>query len=228
MARHGEDKTLKRLSAPKRVAVPRKDNVWLVKPSAGPHPASEGMAILVALRDYLGVVRDSREGKKILKMGEILVDGRKVGDYKFPVGFMDVIEIPKLGKKFLVIFDNRGYLRLEETDRDYKLCKVKRKVTVAGGKTQITLHDGRTMLVDPGLCKVGDTLKVSLKDRKVLEVYPLKEGAEVFIVRGTHTGAKGKVKAIIPGTSNSEALVDVEGDDGVFRTLKDYVFVMGG
>ena len=68
--------------------------------------------LLIVVRDILKVADNAREAKIIINNGDILVDGRARKDYKFPVGFMDVISLPKSKKVYRVLPDHKGRLVL--------------------------------------------------------------------------------------------------------------------
>ena len=107
--------------------------------------------LLIVVRDILKVADNAREAKIIINNGDILVDGRARKDYKYPVGFMDVIEIPKSEKVYRVLPDHKGRLVLHSISKknaEFKLCMITDKTTIKGGKTQLNLHDGRNSIVD--------------------------------------------------------------------------------
>ena len=148
MANMGSRKHLKRYKAPKTWPIHPKEDTWTVKPSAGAHSIDDALPLTLVIRDILGLADNSREAKRIINSGNVLVDGRVVKDYKFPVGFMDIIEIPKTGEIYRVLLDNKGRLQLKEIDNgDSKLCQVVNKTTIKGGKTQLNLHDAKNKLI---------------------------------------------------------------------------------
>lgn len=127
MAIMGSRKHLKRYRAPKSWPIHPKENKWTIKTNPGPHPLESSMPLLIIIRDILQLADTAREAKIIINKGEILIDGRKRKDYKFPVGFMDVIEIPKTGKVYRVLPDEKGQLILhpiEEENKAFKLCRI--------------------------------------------------------------------------------------------------------
>ena len=96
MAKHGENKKLKRLNTPNLVSISKKDKVWISKPVPGTHPRNKSISLVVLLRDVLKLAGTSKEASTLVKSGKILVDGRVVKDYKFPIGYMDLISIPEI------------------------------------------------------------------------------------------------------------------------------------
>jgi len=90
---------LKRLVAPRWWPIERKTRKFIVSPR-GPHPKDISIPLLVLIRDVFKLAETNKEARKIIKKGEILVDGRKMKDPKFGVGLLDTIEIPALKKVF--------------------------------------------------------------------------------------------------------------------------------
>ena len=149
---------LKRYMAPTTWAgILRKQYAYIVKPAAGPHAMRIAMPIAVWLRQ-IGTAQTRREARKILNTQPILVDGRRIKDLKFPVGFQDVLSIGD--DHYRVKFNALGHLELVHIKDHTKLkpCKIMGKTIVTGGKTQLNLSDSRNLLVDKGDYKVGDTV----------------------------------------------------------------------
>ncbi|WP_424355351.1 30S ribosomal protein S4e [Methanobacterium sp. MBAC-LM] len=230
MAIMGSRKHLKRFKAPKHWPIHPKENKWTTKPNAGPHAIEGSLPLLLIVRDILGVADNAREAKRIINNGEILVDGRARKDYKFPVGFMDVIEIPKSEKVYRVLPDEKGRLTLQSIaaeNKDFKLCKITDKTTIRGGKTQLNLHDGRNHIVDNGY-KVGDVVILKVPEQEISDSIDFAKGNIGLITGGKHTGEIGRIKEINITKSSMPNTVEMETEDKkTFLTLKDYVFVIG-
>lgn len=230
MAIMGSRKHLKRFKAPKHWPIHPKENKWTTKPNAGPHAIEESLPLLLIIRDILGVADNAREAKRVINNGEILVDGRVRKDYKFPVGFMDVIEIPKSESVYRILPDEKGRLILHKItaeNKEFKLCKIVDKTTIKGGKTQLNLHDGRNCLVE-GEYKAGDVVVLKVPDQDVSERIVFEEGTIGLITGGKHTGEIGRIKEINITKSSMPNTVEMETENKkVFLTLKDYVFVIG-
>lgn len=229
MANMGSRKHLKRFKAPKTWPIHPKEETWTVKPSAGSHSIDEALSLTLVIRDILGLADNSREAKRIINSGNVLVDGRVVKDYKFPVGFMDIIEIPKTGDVYRVLLDNKGRLQLNPIeDNDFKLCKIVNKSTIKGGNTQLNLHDGKNVIVEEDTYKVGDVINLKVPEQEIEESFKLEEGATVLVTGGKHTGELGTVTEIIVNeSSNPNTIVIENSSKDNFLTLKDYAFVVG-
>ena len=223
-------KHLKRLAAPRAMPIERKVSKFAMKPSPGPHPLDSSLPLGAIIRDILKLCDTGTEARKIIKAGNILVDGRIRKDVKFPCGLMDVISIPKLKKSYRVLFNQRGKLTLvpiDGSEADWKLCRIENKTTVKGGKTQLNLHDGRNVLVENDSYKTGDVIKLSFADNKILEHYPMEKGTTALITGGKHIGEIATIEEIIITKSPKPNLVSLKGKDGTFSTIKDYVFPIG-
>jgi small subunit ribosomal protein S4e len=70
MAIMGSRKHLKRYKAPKNWPIHPKEDVWTVKPAAGPHAIEDSLSLLVVIRDILGLADNSREAKELLTLGK--------------------------------------------------------------------------------------------------------------------------------------------------------------
>jgi len=230
MANKGGSSHLKRLAAPRYAPVARKKFVWLAKPMPGPHPASESVALLTLVRDVLGLADNAREARRIIRSGELLVDGRAVKRERFPVGLMDVISIPSMKKYYRAVISSHERMKLAEIaekEAGYKLCRIERKSMLRGNEIQAGLHDGRNIVAENGL-KVGDTVKLAVPDQKLVEVMKLEPEARCLIVKGKHAGTIATVAKIHPRASRRDPEATVKSGADEFLTVKKYLFVVGG
>ncbi|MCK4327812.1 MAG: 30S ribosomal protein S4e [Candidatus Diapherotrites archaeon] len=229
MARKGESKITKRLAAPKVAKIKRKGQRFVVRPSRGPHSVKSSIPLTVAARELLGIVDNVREMKAVLNEGKVMVDGKVVRDHRLPVGFMDVISFPTVNKYYRVLYDAHGRLEPREIDAKqsvFKLCRIRDKTVVKGGKTQLNLHDGKNILYEKK-CAAGDVVKVELPTLRVMDYYPLTEGSVAYVTGGKHAGDVATIKSIAAGTQTRKPLAVLEKGEKTFETRKDYVFVLG-
>jgi small subunit ribosomal protein S4e len=235
MARRGIKKHLKRLPAPKHWPIKRKAAKFTTKPRPGPHAKDDCFTLAVLLREVLGHAEIIREVKAILSSGQVLVDGRVRKDPRFPVGIMDVIEITNEGVRYRILPKKKGGLRLNEIDENeskFKLCRVEKKMMVSGGKLQMTLHDGRNVLLPegekPSDYSTLDTVKISIPDQKIIGKVHLKEGVLALVTRGRNIGIQGKIVEISHRFGTHASTVTIEDPSGErFQTALEYVFVLG-
>lgn len=214
---------LKLIAAPRSWFVPRKTNVFTLRPSPGAHPLEYGMPLGLLLRDELKVASTMGEARKIISNKEILVDGVARADHRFIVGLFDVLSVPKLKKQYRMLLDKKGRLRLAEIaakEASFKLAKIVGKTALKGGKIQFNLHDGRNIISDVK-AQVGDTFVVSLPAVKITKILQVKKGAAVFLTKGKHAGDVGILKEI-KGVEATYTVNDADVD-----TAKGYLFVVG-
>jgi small subunit ribosomal protein S4e len=216
----------KRLSAPKTLKIPRKTDKWVIKTSPGPHDG-RAMPLLILVRDFLGLADTGREARRIISAGKILVDGRVVKNYKFPVGLFDVVTIPEIEKSYRIVFDERGrYIPKETEEADKKIYKVIGKTLLKGGKIQLNLFDG-TNILGSNEISTKDTLVLKIPEKEILNHIRFEEGALVMIIGGTHAGEIGRIKEYKVVRGSAPNLVTVEGETRDITTIEDYIFVVG-
>lgn len=223
-------KHMKRLASPRAWKIVKKGSTWVPKPSPGKHAADKGIPLGLVLRDYLALVGNMTEAKRVIGNREILVDGRVAASHKTPVGLMDVLSVPKLEKNYRMLLDRHGRVVLGEinaTQAGWKLCRVQNKTVVKGGKLQLNLHDGRNVLVKETNYKTGDVLKISLPDQKIVGHYAFGQGMTALLTGGSHVGEVAKVNAIEEIRSPSPNLVSMQAGSEEYSTIKPYVFLVG-
>lgn len=193
---------LKRQTAPAFWQIARKEKRFALTVSPGTHPIAKSYPLGMLLRDVLKVVNTMREAKQVITSGEIKVDGIKRLDIHFPVGLMDVVEIPSLDKVYRMV-PKDGLIvtpvEISKEEKNFKLCKVTRKVTISGKKLQYGFHDGRT-LVDDQKVNVNDTFLLTIPEQKVTNTVKLEKGATALVISGENAGTTGKVDDVRHGT----------------------------
>lgn len=222
MSRH-----MKRLTAPRSWPIPRKTKHWIVHPSPGPHSVEMSLPVLVVVRDMLHLCDTAVEARHILSAGDVLIDGRIVKDRKFPVGLMDIVSIPKLNQHYRMLLNQRGkfeLVKIPQGKEQWKLCRIEGKTTVRNAKTQIGLHDGRSILVDSDKYKTGDVLKIEVPTQKILDTYRLTKGSTAIIISGAHAGKMAIIEDYIVTRTPGPNIVKFK--DGT-STVNENVFVVG-
>jgi small subunit ribosomal protein S4e len=238
MTRKGQKKHLKRTSALKYWSTPKKETKFTVKPSPGPHPALQCIPLLVIVRNLLHFADTAREAKRIIGGGEIKIDGIVRKSLKYPVGLMDVLEIPKINKYYRIIAAPRKGLILhpiEEEEIQFKLCRIENKTVVNGGHIQLNLHDGRNILIklnDPAdavgdVYKTKDVLKLSIPSQEILEHIKFNENIYSMVIAGRHLGLYGKIIKIEKRFGPHASTVTLEKNEKHFQTALEYAFPLG-
>ncbi|MHA2314546.1 MAG: 30S ribosomal protein S4e [Candidatus Hermodarchaeia archaeon] len=231
----GPRKHMKRLAAPRHWRIKRKVRPFTIRPNPGAHPLQESLPLGVVIRDMLNLTTTLTETRRVITQGHVKVDGRIRKDYKFPVGLMDVIEIPDTNTRLRVVPDSRHLLQLvkiTKKEQTLKPCKITGKNTVAKGHVQLHLHDGRTILLPVADPKAklketyspGDTLLIKLPDQTIQNHVPLKKGITAVITGGDHTGFVGKLTKVDP--ENQLGTLKGSGDKTILTAIR-YVFPLG-
>jgi small subunit ribosomal protein S4e len=218
----------KRLSVPNSWPVERKEQTFTVKADAGPH-GEAGVPLLILLRDVLGYVDSKKEARYALGQDSVLVNGTAVNDEERPIGMFDILAFAEREEFYRVFPDEGGRLSLTPIDADAagsRLGKVVGKQQVPGGETQLTLHDGATLLTDDESITRNDSIVISNDDNSVVAHFPYEEGALVTAVDGEHAGEIGEIEQIqvTAGSSDNNVLVDADGDR--IETIEAYVVVI--
>ncbi|MBS3167839.1 30S ribosomal protein S4e [Candidatus Woesearchaeota archaeon] len=221
---------LSRLASPKNWKLARKENKYITRPLAGPHPLSRCLTVNFLLKNLLNYAKTAKEVKNIINSGGLLIDGVVRKDYKFPIGIMDIIELPKLKESYKIVFNKKGnfvLIPLDKDEQNTKLLKVIKKSIVKNGKLQITFHDGRNILLDKSDAKIGDSVLYDLKNKKINKLFSLDKGSFVYLVDGSYVGVIAKVKELVPSKDMKAAKLVLEIGDKDYITLRNYVFVVG-
>lgn len=241
MARKGQRRGLKRSKAPKSWRIARKEKKWTINPHSGPHN-KEAIPLAFILRDYLGYAHTLREAKQILNERKVEINGTVRCDYRFPVGIMDVVEIPATNECFRVLLNRKGNLMIHpipDEEKHFRPLKIAGKYLVKGGRTQLRFHDGTTLLVDgtaeekaaevkrrkakkakEASYSAFGTVLYDFNSKTIVDYFPFAKGNFAVITGGRNVSRSGSIASV------KENFVEIEGEES-FRTLKDNVFVIG-
>jgi len=226
----GPKKHLKRLNAPNHWMLDKLTGVWAPKPSAGPHKTRECIPMVILLRNRLKYALTRREVFLIAAQRHILVDSKVRTDTRFPIGFMDVVSIPKTGENFRFLYDAKGRFfihRISDEEAKFKLCKVKDVAVGKNGIPYLVTHDGRTVRYPDPLIKAQDTIKFSLETSTIVGHVSFDVGNLAMITGGNNLGRMGIIerREKHPGSHDIVHLKDTAGHQ--FATRLDNVFVVG-
>lgn len=229
MGKKNGSKKMKRLSAPKSWDISRKSARFVTKPSPGPHPTERSYSLAVVLRDFLGMVATQKEATQVLNRGDVLVDGVARLDPGFPVGLFDVVTVPKEGKSFRLVPSPDGLVPRDilSTEAGVKLCRVKSKVKVSGGRIQFGFHDGRSLLDDKLAATCGDSVVLRVPEQAVVESVKLAKGSTGLVVSGERAGQVGTITGVKKGTSSREKMIALSLPSGETELPERLVFAVG-
>ncbi|MDD3933027.1 MAG: 30S ribosomal protein S4e [Methanoculleus sp.] len=228
---------LKRLVAPGSWHIPKKVQKFVMKTAPGPHNAG-ALPVGVWLREHIGIAQNASEVRKILHQRDIIVNGRPCRNPQIGLGVFDIVSIPKLGKHYRIQLDKRGNLIAIEIPAESattRLCKIRNKTTIRGGRVQLNLAFGANILAD-NTYKAKDSIVVTLGDGtagedrfRIIDHFPFKEGNVAMIVGGKHSGKVGRIIEVVRTASsvpNRVVLVD-DSTNERFETIEEYIFMVG-
>ncbi len=202
--------------------VNRKERKFIARPK-GSFRMEMGMPLITILEEVLHLVETRNEGKRVLNSKEIIVNGIRRKDEKFMVGLMDVLSIKDIGKNFRMLLDANGILRLVPVtgaEASVRPCKITAKKSIAGGKIQLALHDGRTCLGEAAYAN-GDTVVLSIPEGKITQHFKLEKGSHAYLIGGSNVGQTGTIEAI----SGDKVTVKIGGNAA--EAARRFVFVIG-
>lgn len=232
MGKKGGSRHLKRYPAPKYWPIHRKTTTWTVKSDPGPYAMQNCIPLLILTREVFNLGETAKECKTLISEGNIKIDGKTRKNYKFPIGLMDVVEIPKTNQIYRILPAKiKGLIAhpITEEEKGFKLCEIKNKSLLKNGKIQLNLHDGRNINVtnSDSNYKTRDVIKISIPEQEILEHLPMKEGMSILVTAGKHIGAHGILKKIEHRFGPHASIVTLEHEDETFQTALEYAFVIG-
>ncbi|MEM2840378.1 MAG: 30S ribosomal protein S4e [Candidatus Bathyarchaeia archaeon] len=233
MAGKGGSRHLKRLPSPPFWPIHVKEFKWAPKPSPGPHLAEMSIPLKIVLREMLKYAKTSREARRIISKGAVKVDGKIRRDENYPVGLMDIIEVPDARSTYrLIPYPSRGLslMKVTKDEGGYKICRIEKKTLLRGGRLQLNLSDGRNIIID-GEAKTadyrtGDTLQLSIPEQKILSHIRFDEGRYCLITAGRNMGRHGKI-VNIEETEKSKIVTVQDSQGQTYKTIAEYVYVIG-
>lgn len=231
MAGHGKKRHLNRQNLPLVTKIARKGKTqWVKKPIPGKHSISSSIPLLLLLRERLSIAESSRQAKRILNNGEVLIDGMKTKFLGTPIGLMDVVSVPKIPVFYrVVILKGALFLKpIDENQAKVKYCRIIGKTTSKKGKVQLNLHDSRNFLIEKeeDRFKVGDTVITSIPKQQISGFLKMEKGAKCLVFKGKHAGTIGVLEEILERAGSKAAEARLNADGASFITLKDYLVVV--
>lgn len=240
MGRKEASTGLKRKPAPRFWPIHRKEFLWVVKPSPGPHSLENCLPLAIVLRDILKFAKTRKEAKLIVSQGKVHVDGKVRRKDNFPVGLMDVISISDVDECFRILRSKKGLILhpINKEESNFKLCRITNKNVVRNGLMQLNLHDGSNILVNITDTKNSedvvyntlDTLKISLPERQILKQIEMKEKHFGLIISGKNIGKYGEIIKIekTKGKKRRNAIVTIKDKgENSYQTILNFIFVIG-
>lgn len=219
---------LKRINAPKIWNIKRKERKYIARPMPGPHKLDECITASILIKNFLQQSKIKKEVNAIIKSKKILVNNMAIPERRYPIGVMDIIEIPQLKENYILLYNKKGDFVLNPIkDSKTKLCKIIGKTSIKKGKIQVNLDNGWNVVLDKNNYSVGDTLVVDLENKKVKSHLKLEKDALIYLIGGSYKGSAGKLQNIQESEGSEETKITFSIDNKDHVTLKKYVFVIG-
>lgn len=215
---------LKTIAAPKTWHVKRKSKVYTLRPNPGPHSLRNSISMNFLLIELLKIASIKKESVYILHNKEVLVDGKRRKNISFPVGLFDTISLKDIKKNYRIVMDNKGKFKVIDIE-DKEILLKPYKITGKGlvkKKIQLNLFDGKTLLVDKGDYKVGDSIIIDSVKKEVKDHLKLEKGSVILLIGGKHIGGLGTIEDVV----GNKIIYKIKSDE-VHETLKKYAFVVG-
>jgi len=187
---------LKRNNIGKFWPVPRKGTKYL---AVAMHNKKDSIPLIVIARDLLKIVRNKKELKRILNEKKIKINNKEIREINYPVCLSDVVTLPDAGKNYRAILSKNKKMQIQEiTDKEAerKIFKVIGKKILAGKKIQLNLSHGVNIL-SKEKTNIGDSVILSLKDKKIIKIIKKEGGKKALIIKGKHAGFSGKIEEIV-------------------------------
>lgn len=217
---------LKRLAVPKSWNIKRKKTTFVTRPKSSGHKKGLSTSLNMFMKEMAGIAKTTKEVKTIIQNQKVLVDGRQIKDHRFAVGFLDTIEVGNTDNIFRIILDNKGklaYIVIDAKEAQKKICRIINKTMMKGKKIQLNLNDGKNYIIDDKTkYKVGDSLVIDLKNKKITEHLAFDNNMTVFLTEGNNKGTLGKITEI------KENIITVKTNAGKeYKTRKNKGFIVG-
>lgn len=240
LGKKGGRRHLKRKPAPGFWPIHRKEYVWTVKSKPGPHALNHSLPLTLVVRDILGFAQTRKEATRIISQGKIIVNGQVRTEGAFPIGLMDVIDIPEAEVSYRVLSHEKGFILhpVEKDETSFKLSRIENKTVVDNGHVQLNLHDGTNKLIriaDPkkpseDVYETLNAVKVAIPSGEIIGHLKLAKNAPALIIGGQNRGINGRIVEVeeVSGKKRRSLLTTIEDATGKrFQTILDFVFVVG-
>jgi len=190
---------------PKTWPISKKNHPYIHVPKSS-NKKEFSVSLIVVIRDMLKKSQNFKETKKVIRAGEIKINGKVTKNEKQGLGLFDILNIEKMGKSYILILTEGGDLELKETKNDKnKIAKVVGKKVQNKNAIQINLMGGVNLITKEKM-NVNDSVILDLSKKQIVKVLPLKKEAHVFITAGKWVGKIGKIENL--KTKKADLLIE--------------------
>jgi small subunit ribosomal protein S4e len=210
-----------RQEIPRKWPIKKKGTVYVIRPNSS---IENGIPLLIALREMLGVAQDRREVKSIIHSRYILMNEKPAKDEKNTLALLDTLRIIPMKKSYRLELSDKGkfcFREIKEEEAARKIAKLSNRKMLKGKKVQLNFSDGRNFLSDIR-CEIDDSAVINLKEGKIEKILPLKEKARAIIFAGKHSGKSGEITSL----NKQEKIARIKTDDGEINILVKQLMVV--
>ena len=239
MGSKGSPRHRKRLSAQIIYPIKRKHGIFTIRPHPTRGKLETALPLGIVIREILGYGKTLTEVKRILTRKLVKVDGKVQKSYKFSIGPMDIVEIPKTEEYFrFTPYQGKRRFKLHPITKEEstsKLLQIIGKQKVKGGIIQLTFHDGRNHLLNPNEEQEIAISELSLKDSVLfdLETKTIKEHYKFdvdytgIIMGGHNIGVMGKIDQIESQSGRKMRSIILKTEKEDIETVDKHIFIIG-
>jgi small subunit ribosomal protein S4e len=227
MANKGSNNHIKRLAANKYLKIAKKSSAYVVKPNPGRHTKVESIALITVIKEKMNMAANSKEAIQIIKSGSILVNGKKIKEASYPIGYGDRLHLVSSNSDYVVDSGRYGTFSIREakaTDLDF--FKVTGKYISKNAKLMIRLHNGRIIAATKDVM-INDSVTLD-ESSKIKKVFKFEVGAKCKVYKGVRAPANGEIISITEGNALNEKSVGIKTGSESFITVARNVIITGG
>ena len=175
--------------------IPRKGTKYL---AVANYNKSDSIPLVVVVRDILKIVRNKKELQRLINEKRIEINHKEIKEANYPVSLFDVINLVDIKKNYRATFSENKKMIFEEIsdkESESKIFKVLNKKILPGNRIQLNLMHGKN-IISKEKVNTGDSLLLNLKNNSIIKIIKMEKGRNVFVIKGKHMGANGKMEDI--------------------------------
>jgi small subunit ribosomal protein S4e len=176
----------------------------------------------------LKLAGNAREVKYLINNDQIYVNGKKVKSYKLPVGLFDCVSFPSQDKYFRMTLNRRGklaFVSIEKKEANKFIFQVEGKRLLSGARVQLNMNSGMNIILpykEHSKYALGQSLLTTYPPLEIVEIFPVKEKAKVFVLSGRHLGKIAEIKEV--HENGKEVVLEEAGEEFQVKT-KSFIVV---
>ena len=180
-----------RQSATKKLPIPRKGTKYVARASSH---LQDSIPVVIAIRDILKLAKTNSEVKKMIVMGSLKINGRKVKDTRESIKLFNILEAGNSSYSLSILPTGKFTLK-ESKEKNSRVVKVQGKKILKNSIEQLNFLDGSNIIYPSKKIKIHDSLVLDFSN-KLIKHISLNEAKKVFIIKGKYKGKEAEMKKI--------------------------------